>query len=160
MLNTMDSMARVGLRRPVSSSDPSQGGGAVGSITTHIDDVIGCTEPDALAKIRVISEYRFEEMKVQESSFAPVGAEVPQVSDFSVYLTQEEFTKNATPLLTFPERRAACQRPPPQEAIELRQCELRELCCLATACLPDVWDGLAGICLLGQSVLGWRCFFV
>ena len=138
MLNTMDSMARVGLRRPVSSSDPSQGGGAVGSFTTHIGDVIGCTEPDALAKIRVISEYRIEEMKAQESSFAPVGAEVPQVSDFSVYLTQEEFTKNATPLLTFPERRAACQRPSPREAIELRQRKPGGLRWLAAVSRPDI----------------------
>ena len=93
MLNTMDPMARVRVRRRVSSSDPSsyfvfrEGGGAVGSFTTHIGDVVGCDGPDALAKIRVSSEYRFEEMKAQESSFALAGAEVSQESDFSVYLT-------------------------------------------------------------------------
>ena len=48
-------------------------GGAVGSLTTNIGDVLRCGVQDVPAKIRAFLVYRFGAMKVRESPFALVG---------------------------------------------------------------------------------------
>ena len=53
--------------------DPGQ---AVGVFTKHIDDILGCGEPDALPRIRDFSEQHSGTMKLQENSFAHVGVEL------------------------------------------------------------------------------------
>lgn len=64
---------------------------------THIDDILGRGEPDVLSKIRKFPEQRFGEIIYQESAFAHVRKELPQGSDSSVTLTQDEFSKNLQP---------------------------------------------------------------
>ena len=75
LLNSELSLRRVGLRRQASTFDPClffvlrDDGQAVGALTTHIDDILGCGEPDVLAKIRNFPGARFGELTLQEESF-------------------------------------------------------------------------------------------
>ena len=77
-------------------------------------------------------------MELQENSFAHVGMELSQEANFSVTLTQEEFTMNLQPVGTSPELWAARQKLLPPEDAKVRQCKLGELCWLATASRPDI----------------------
>ena len=42
-------------------------GGAAGAFTTHMDDILGCGEPDAPPPIGAFFEYRFGATKMQET---------------------------------------------------------------------------------------------
>ena len=83
----------VGLRRKASTFETCllfvfrDRGQAVGAFATHIDDILGCGEPDVLPKIRRFPGQRFGAMKSQENSFVHVGAELNQEATFSVTLT-------------------------------------------------------------------------
>ena len=55
--------------------------------TTHIDDILGCGEPDGLPKSREYLERRLGELKLQESLLVHVGMDLVQADDFSVTLT-------------------------------------------------------------------------
>ena len=120
----------------------------MGAFATHIDDILGCGEPDVLPKIRGFSEQRFGAMKLQENSFVRVGVELNQEANFSVTLTQEEFAKNLQPVGTSPELWAARQKLLSPEDVKLRQCKLGELCWLATVSRPDICARLARIASL------------
>ena len=93
LVNSVESTEYVGLRREVSSFDKSLSfvfrkvGGVVGAFATHINDILGRGEPDVPAEIRQFSEYRFGTSKLQESSYAHVGMELLQGSNFSAKLT-------------------------------------------------------------------------
>ena len=92
-----------GLRRKASTFDPCSffvfrdQGQAVGAFTTHIDDILGCGEPDVLPKIRGFSEQRFGAMKLQENSSVHASVGLNQEANFSATLTQADFTKNLRP---------------------------------------------------------------
>ena len=109
MLNSDLSLRNVGLRRQASTCDPCvffvfrDQGQAVGVFATHIDDILGCGEPDVLRKIWAFSEQRFGARKLQENSSVHVGVELNQEATFSVTLTQAGFTKNLQPVGTSPE---------------------------------------------------------
>ena len=83
----------MGLRSEVSLFGPrdylvsQKLGGAVGAVTTHIDDISGCGEPDLLLKVRCILEKRFDKLVVQGKFFVRVGMELGQQQDFSITLT-------------------------------------------------------------------------
>ena len=109
-------MRRVGLRRQASTPDPCLffiircTGSAAGAFITHIDDILGCGEPDVLPKIRGSSGQRFGELKLRESPFANVGMELAQESDHSAALTQDESAQNLKPLPSTPQLWAARQK--------------------------------------------------
>ena len=117
LLNSVGSLGALGLELGASSREPclhfvfGGDGGAIGALTTHIDDILGRGEPDALPETGTFAEYRFETMKVQEKSFALVGMGLPQEDDFSVQLTREEFAQNLKPIPTYPEHWAARHQP-------------------------------------------------
>ena len=96
--NSVESPAAVGLRFEASSSDPCQyfvrrsSGGAVGAITTHIDDILGCSGPELFLKAGRYPEKRCGELKIQEKSSARVCLGLAQENDVRVTLTQEDFT--------------------------------------------------------------------
>ena len=107
----MDSDAptkRVGLRCQASSFDPCsffifrETRGAAGAFTTHMDDILGCAEPDVPPEIRDFSERRLGELKLQESSPAHVGMGLVREGDFSGALTNCGFTRNLKPPPTSP----------------------------------------------------------
>ena len=54
--------------------------------TTHIDDILGCGQPDVLPKIRAYLGQRFGELQLRESSFVGEGTDSVQESDFPVTL--------------------------------------------------------------------------
>ena len=68
LLNSDLSMKFVGLRRQASTSNPClffifrNEGQAEGAFATHIDDILGCGEPDVLPKMRNFSVRRFGEL--------------------------------------------------------------------------------------------------
>lgn len=72
LANTVDSSARMGIRFQVSSAGPRlnfvfrNGAGAVRAVSTHVDDSLGCGEPDVLSKVRIFLGHRLGAMKVQE----------------------------------------------------------------------------------------------
>ena len=72
-------------------------------------------------KTRVFSGHRSGKLEVQESPFAHVGMEVPEVNDFRVEPTQEKFARNLKPPLTCTELRAARQHPSSQEDTKFRR---------------------------------------
>ena len=63
------------------------GMGAVGAITTHIDDISGRAEPDLLKKVRRSWEQRLGKLQVQKKSSAHVGKDVARKEDFPATLT-------------------------------------------------------------------------
>ena len=133
-------------------------GQAAGAFTTHIDDILGCGEPDVLPKIRRFPEQRFSAMKLQEKSFVHVGMESNQEANFSVTLTQEEFAKNLQPLDTSPGPWAAGQKLLSPEDAKLRQCKSGELSWLATVSRPDIGARLARIASRINSLQGVDVF--
>ena len=99
LLNSGGSPARVGLKFRAPTFGPRlysvlrKEGGANRDIAILTDDILGRGEPDASPKKRAFPEYRFGALKVQDTSFVHVGAEVSQENDFSVKLTREEFSE-------------------------------------------------------------------
>ena len=81
----------------------------MGAFATHIDDILGCGEPGAVAKLRQFLEIRFGELMLQEKSFVHVGTELPQQDSLSVTLTQKEFAEKLQPLGNSPKLWAARQ---------------------------------------------------
>ena len=84
-------------------------------------------------------------MKLQENPFVHVGMELEQDANFSVTVAQADFAKNLQPLGTSPELWAARRKLPSPEYVKLRQCELGELCLLATVSRPDICARLSRI---------------
>ena len=66
----------------------------MGVLTTHIDNISGCGEPDALLKIRGFPEQLFGTMELQENSFVRAGAELKQDAKFPVTLAQADLSQN------------------------------------------------------------------
>ena len=117
MLNSVELLSSVGLRREVSSFDPRmyfvrrRSGSAVGVFATQIDYILGCGEPDILSEARNFSGKRFGRLQACEGSFVHVGVELGQEEDFFAKLTQADFTKNMKLLPTPPSLRAGRQGP-------------------------------------------------
>ena len=151
LANSAESLSSAGLRFAVSSLGPRmyfifrKSGKAVGVITTHIDDISGCGEHDLLLRAWKFPEKRSGELKVQEGSFARVGAELAQVKDFSATLTQEAFAKNMKLLPTSPALRAGRENPLSTDCARLRQWKLGELRWVATVSRADIRARLARI---------------
>ena len=149
LLNSELSVKHVGLRCQAPTFDPClfcvfrDQGQAVGAFTTHIDDVLGCGEPDVLPKLCQFSEQRIGDMELQENSSVHAGMELAQEASSSVTLTQEDFAKNLQLLGTSPQLWAARQKLLPPEVLKLRQCKSGELCCLPTVSRLDVCARLA-----------------
>ena len=67
-----------------------------------------------------------------------VGMELVQSPDFSVTLTQGEFTRRLQPLETSPELWKRRQGPLSEDEKLLCQCKMGELCWLAMVSRPDI----------------------
>ena len=78
----------VGLRCQAFAFDPSlfsvfrDEGQAVGACTAHIDDILGCREPDVLTEMRSFLEQLFRGLKLQEEAFVHLGMELASGSTF------------------------------------------------------------------------------
>ena len=79
----------------------------------------------------------------QENDFVHVGMELSRKADFSIDLTQAEFTNQLQPLETPPALWEARQRPLSDDEKLKRQCKLGELCWLAPVSRPDFCARLA-----------------
>ena len=151
LTQTEASLKLIGLRYQNSPLDPclysiyNQSEEPVGVFSTHIDDLLGCGVPGALERTRHFLEQRFGELKFQETQFVHVGMELSQAADCSVLLTQEEFTRQLSPLATSTDLWNRRQRPLTDGEILARQCKLGELCWLATVSRPDICARLAQI---------------
>ena len=90
-----DLSARADIEFLVSTFDPRKyfvlrgSGVAVGTLTTHTDDVPGCGEPDILLEERKYLGRRFGDSDAQEQYFAHVGVDLPEANDFSIQSAQE-----------------------------------------------------------------------
>ena len=139
----------MGLRFETSNLDPclyavfTDSDEAAGTFSTHIDDILGCGAPGVLERTRQYLEHRFGALKVQERNFVHVGMELAQLPDFSVALTQEEFTCRLQPLETSTALWKRRQGPLSDEEKLLCQCKMGELCWLATVSRPDICARLA-----------------
>ena len=87
----MGSRCRTGTRWPcLAQSSKSRrltrvlDGGAVGALTTYIDDVLGCGGPDVLRPPRKYLKRRYGGPTAQWQSSVLVGMELFQVNDFSI----------------------------------------------------------------------------
>ena len=124
-------MKKVGLRRKKPSFGPCmlsvsrKVGGAAGACTTHIEDIPGCGEPDVPAKIGAFFIVSFWGDEVVDA-----GVESLRGSDFSVRLTQAEFTQKLQLLSTPSGERAVIRKILSPEDGKLRQRKMGELCWL------------------------------
>ena len=82
-------------------------------------------------------------LEAQEKSVGHVGANLAQEKDFSVTLTQEDFTKNLKSLPTSPKLRGGREDPLPLDDTKMRQCKLGELRGVAVVSRPDICARLA-----------------
>ena len=139
----------VGLRFETSALDPglfmvfNNEKEAAGVFSSHIDDILGCGAPGVLGRTRYCSEQRFGPLMVQENNFVHVGMELAQKADFSVELTQAEYTRQLQFLDTSPASWKRRRNPLPDEEKSLCQCKMGELCWLATVSRPDICARLA-----------------
>ena len=120
----------AGLRFATSTLDPclcrvfNGESEAVGVFSSHIDDILGCGAPGVLDRTRHYLEQRFGALKMQENNFVHVGAELAQHADFSVTLTQAEFTSHLQFLDTSPALWKRRQNPLSDEGKLLCQCKM------------------------------------
>ena len=105
---------------------------AVGVLSSHIDDILGCGAPGVPERTRYSLEQRFGTLKVLENAFLRVGMGLEQKADLSVDLSGAEFTKQRQALW----RRR--QGPLSDEEKLLRQRKMGELRWLATVSWPDI----------------------
>ena len=96
--------------RPLPLLHFSGTGSAAEAPATHIDDLLGCGECDALPKVREYLGRRFGDLKLRGSPFVYAGMGLAQECDFSVTLTRDENAQNPKPPPTTPQLRAARQK--------------------------------------------------
>ena len=108
LLKSEASLKMVGLRFETSTLDPclyvvfNGEKEAAGVFASHIDDILGCGAAGVLDRTRYYAEQRLCALKVQENAFVHVGMEPAQKPDFSVELTQADFTRQLQFMGTFP----------------------------------------------------------
>ena len=109
LLNSDLSMKCVSLRGQAPTVDPClifvfrEAGNSVGAPTAHIEDTLGCGEPDVLTTMRICLDRRFGELKLQESPFVRVDMELVHDCTFSTTLTQGDFfPRNRSPFPQHP----------------------------------------------------------
>ena len=94
-----ETLKHVGLRSKASSFDPcwyyirEPNGRPVGTITAHIDGILGCGDAGAPSLAQFYLERRFGEWEIREAPLTQLGMELYQGKDFSAATTQEEFTR-------------------------------------------------------------------
>ena len=111
---------------------------AVGVLSSHIDDILGCGAPGLLERTRHYLEQRFGALKAQGNNFVHVGMELVRQSDSSVTPMQAEFTSHLLFLDTSPALWERRQNPLSDEEKLLCQCKMGELRWLATVSRPDI----------------------
>ena len=149
LLNDKESLKAVDIRLEVSKFDPClffvfRGSGpAVGVMTSHIDDLLGCGEQDILAKMEKFLAGRFGPVKIQKDDFQHLGMDIVQKLDGSVEVSQKNFTDLLSPIETSPSLWKDRNRPLDDEELQVCQSKLGELCWLATVSRPDICARLA-----------------
>ena len=149
LVNANDSLEAVDLRIEASKFDPclslvfQRSGNAVGVITTHIADLLGCGGKDVLPRMRKYLSNRFGLLEVQKDDFARIGMEALQGKDGSVEITQETSTDLLDPTATSPSLRRDRNRALTDEELQTCRSKLGELCWLATVSRPDICARLA-----------------
>ena len=64
-------------------------GGSLGTLTTHVDDVLGSGQPGVLRVARKFPERRFGNLEVEGKTFVHVGMELTQATDISAPWARE-----------------------------------------------------------------------
>ena len=160
LANDIYSLKAVSLRLEASKFDPClffvnrRCGSAVGVITTHIGDLLGCGEQGISQEKEKFLTTRFVPVKVQMDNFAHIGINVLQKDDGSVEVTQKALTDLLRPIDTSLSRWKDRNRPLSEEELQICQRKLGELCWLATASRPDICDCWAHFSAKLKSVQG------
>ena len=108
LVNGTDSVEAVDLRMEASKFDPClslaycRSGLAVGGITTHIDDLLGCGEQDILQRMEKFLSARFGRVKEQKDTFTQIGLDVRQKDEGSVEIALKTFADLLRPIATSP----------------------------------------------------------
>ena len=108
LIDKKDSLKFANLKLEASKSDPClffarrSSGPAVGVITTHVDDLLGCGGNDIPGKMEKFPAARFSPAKVQKDNFAHIGMDILHRADGSVELTQLDLTGSLCPIDTSP----------------------------------------------------------
>ena len=160
LLRARESSAPVGPNFQVSTFQPCLSfvfrgsGGAVGALTSHPHDVLGCVEADILLRARKYFGSRRGGLKVGEQSFVHVGMEVSQATDAPVQMTQKNFTNAPQPIPTTPEMRASPRHPSSKKEVRICPCKLGGLCWSAAAPRADICARLAQLAARPHSPQG------
>ena len=72
------------------------------TLTSNIDDTLGCGEQDILLGAHDYSGRRFGDLKVQEKSRAQAGVELSAARDFSAHFAPGSSAKALDPIPTAP----------------------------------------------------------
>ena len=81
-------------------------GKAVGVITTHSGEILGCGEPSLFQKVREFPERRFGNLKAREGFCVHGGMELAKEKGLSATMTQGDFSQNLKLSPTSPPLRA------------------------------------------------------
>ena len=151
MLNSDESMKRVGLRCSVSTFALSFGvlGVRWVCLPPALMIFLGAGNQTFCPRLENCWNNDSGELELQESSLVHVGMEFARERDFPGTLTQDEFTRNLNPLPASPQLFTLSI-----EDIKLRQCKLGDLCWLATVPRPDTCARLAQIASRVNSLQG------
>ena len=144
LVTATDSLKAVDLRIEASKFHPClflvyrKGGLAVGVITTHIDDLLGCGEQDTLRRMEKFLSPRFVPVKVQKDNSTHTGRDVLRKDDGSVEITQKTITALLRPIATSPSLWRDRNRALSDEELQICQGNKGELCWLSTVSSPDI----------------------
>ena len=149
LVNDADSLRAVDLRLEASVFDLGlffvyrSSGSAVGVITTHIEDLLGCGEHDSFQRMEKFLAASFGPIKVQKNNFTHIGMDIFQKPDGSAGITRKKCTDSLCPISTSPSFRKDRNRSLTAEELQIRQCKLGELWRLAAVSRSDICACLA-----------------
>ena len=120
---------------------------ALGAVTTHIDDALGCGEWGIMGSAKVYFVLRFGALGIQETEFTHAGMARSQSPDLSLEITPKVFTDELELL------------PPSTELWQQRRCLLasEEVLSCPDICWPATVSRLDGFGGKGISFSGIRC---
>ena len=112
--------------------------GSGGAFATRIDDVLGLRGPGVREETQTFLGAHFGELTLQGSPFAHVGMRMLQANDYSVQLTQNDFSSKLAALETSPALWAARRQLLSPEDVLGGQCTPGELRWPASASRPGI----------------------
>ena len=113
------------------------------TMTTHVDDILGCGKLRIMEKVGVYLTLRFGTLEIRETTFTHVVMELSQSPNFSIEIPRKVFAAEWELSPASTEFRNQRRRPAKPEEVWSGRRKLGELRWLVTAPRPDIGARLA-----------------